>query len=99
MSFRSNLGQATGGGPSGGGPSGGGPSGGPSGGGAGGPSSGGVSDAGFAPFPGQFPVGVPLGPVCPAGYLAAPSPIVPGGYTCVRAPGAYTVPLVMAGKR
>jgi hypothetical protein len=50
-------------------------------------------------MPGQFPVGYPIGGQCPSGYLPAPSAIVPGGYTCVKAPGAYTVPLYMSGKR
>ena len=97
MNRKSSLGQVTGGGPSGGGPSGGGPSGGPS----GGPTGGGPSDQGgfTALTPGMFPVGAPLGGVCPPGYLAAPSAIVPGGYTCVRAPGAYTVPLYMGRRR
>jgi len=55
-----------------------------------------VSQGGFGSFfPGQFPVGIPVGGgQCPSGFLPAPSAIVPGGFTCVRAPGSY-----MAGKR
>lgn len=91
MSFRSNLGQN--GAPSGGGPSGGGPTGGPSG-------AGPATQGGFTALtPGVFPVGAPLGGVCPSGYLPAPSSIVPGGYTCIRAPGSYTIPIYMSGKR
>jgi hypothetical protein len=95
MSFKSNLGQN--GGPSGGGPSGGGPTGGPT----GGPSGAGpATQGGFTALtPGVFPVGAPLGGVCPSGYLPAPSTIVPGGYTCIRAPGSYTIPIYMSGKR
>lgn len=55
-----------------------------------------VSQGGFGSvFPGMFPVGVQGAGPCPSGYLAAPSAIVPGGFTCMRAPGAYT----MAGRR
>ena len=91
MSFKSNLGQN--GGPSGGGPSGGGPTGGPAG-------AGPATQGGFTALtPGAFPVGAPLGGVCPSGYLPAPSSIVPGGYTCIRAPGSYTIPIYMSGKR
>ena len=55
-----------------------------------------VSQGGFgSPFPGQFPVGAQVTGQCPSGYLPAPSAIVPGGFTCVRAPGAYT----MSGRR
>lgn len=95
--MKSTLGQM----PSGGGPSGGPSSGAPSGGPSGGPTGGGPSNqGGFTSLvPGVFPVGVPLGGVCPPGYLSAPSAIVPGGYTCVRAPGAYTVPMYMSGRR
>lgn len=93
MSYKSNLGQ-NGGGPSGGGPSGGGPSGGVATG-AGPSSQGGITSL----TPGVFPVGAPLGGVCPSGYLPAPSALVPGGYTCIRAPGAYTLPLYMSGRR
>lgn len=49
--------------------------------------------------PGVFPVGFPLGGQCPSGYLPAPSAIAPDGYTCMKAPGAYTVPLYMSGRR
>jgi hypothetical protein len=95
--MKSTLGQQSGGpsggGPSGGGPSGGGPSGGPAGGGP-------ANQGGFTGLvPGMFPVGVPVGGVCPPGYLSAPSATVPGGFTCVRAPGAYTIPIAMAGRR
>lgn len=51
------------------------------------------------PFSGMFPVGVPAGGICPSGYLPAPSAIVPGGYTCMRAPGSYTTPVYMSGRR
>lgn len=56
----------------------------------------GFAQGGFgAPFSGAFPVGVPpVTGVCPPGFLAAPSAIVPGGYTCLRAPGSF-----LAGKR
>lgn len=55
-----------------------------------------VSQGGFgSPFPGQFPVGAQVTGRCPSGYLPAPSAIVPGGFTCIRAPGA----VVMAGRR
>lgn len=89
MSFRSNLGQN--GGPSSGAPSGGAPA---------APAApanqGGIS----APFSGAFPIGVPpYTGVCPSGWLPAPSAMVPGGYTCVRAPGSYTVPMYMSGRR
>lgn len=51
------------------------------------------------PFSGMFPVGVPQGGVCPSGFLSAPSRTVPGGYTCLRAPGSYTTPVYMSGRR
>lgn len=59
-----------------------------------------VSQGGFgAFFPGAFPVGVTGAPPCPSGFLAAPSATIPGGYTCVRAPGSYSSPMYMSGKR
>lgn len=55
-----------------------------------------VSQGGFgAVFPGQFPVGVQATGRCPSGYLPAPSAILPGTFTCVRAPGSYNI----AGRR
>ncbi len=93
MGYKSNLGQQSGGGPSSGGP--GSPAGSPGGVTGAGP----MTQGGFTPLvPGQFPVGMPLGPVCPPGYLPAPSAIVPNGYTCIRAPGSYTLS-TLAGKR
>lgn len=60
----------------------------------------GAGQGGFGvPFTGAFPIGVPMGPVCPSGYLPAPSAIIPGGVTCVRAPGSYVVPTYMSGRR
>lgn len=59
-----------------------------------------VSQGGFGSFfPGQSPVGAQFAAPCPSGYLPAPSAIVPGGYTCMRAPGAYNAPIYMAGRR
>jgi hypothetical protein len=59
-----------------------------------------VNQGGFtAPFPGQFPVGVQPTGVCPSGFLPAPSAIIPGGFTCIRAPGSYTTPVYMSGRR
>ena len=59
-----------------------------------------ANQGGFTPLtPGVFPVGAPLGGICPSGYLPAPSRTVPGGYACMRAPGAYTTPLYMSGRR
>ncbi len=55
-----------------------------------------VSQGGFgSPFPGQFPVGAQATGRCPSGYLPAPSAIIPGTFTCMKAPGSY----VLAGRR